>query len=73
MSIYNRVSGSFLIPRDYRAELIQALHNTTRIKIPIYWNCGSGTVVVKGLYYVEGFFFHILLSNDERRRLLRGT
>ena len=59
----------------FKEAFLKLLHDTTRISMPVYYQSttiGGHTIDFTAFYHVNGNgMYHILLSNDERRRLLR--
>ena len=72
MSMYG-TPVNFNIDLRFKEVLLKLLHNTTRISIPVYYQSfRDDSINFRASYYIDGTsVVHILLSNDERRRLLR--
>ena len=64
--------GSFIINIEYQDALLNSLYNTNRSIFPKSQNnYATGVLIFIAHYYYIGDKVSVLLSNDERRRLLR--
>jgi hypothetical protein len=66
-----RKYGCFAVASDHTDYFVESLKTTNRIVFPIKWYQSDGLIRFEARFHVLGDDYCILLSNDERRRLLR--